>query len=471
MSDASGSAPSHAPSHFDLIVIGAGPAGEKGALQAAELGKRVAVVEREAAPGGAAVHTGTLPSKTLRETSIYLSGRHHRELYGISVVVEREHCAPKMMSRKDEVRRQEVARMLWGFERFGVELVYGHARFTKPGEVEVNDADGARTLTGDRFLIATGSSPYRPKDIDFEDPDIEDSDTILEIERVPASLTVIGAGVIGCEYATMFAALGVKVTLIEPRDRILPFLDSEIGARLVNAMKALGIELHLGDRYTKVRRDERGIIIELESGGELVSEQLLFAAGRGGNTSDLGLDAVGVEIGRRGYLVVDEQYQTTAPHIYAAGDCIGFPALASTSMEQGRLAVCAAFGDGCERRVDELLPYGIYTIPEVSCVGLSPDEAKERGHDPIIGRAFYRDNARGKIIGDRDGMVKLVFDRQTRKLLGCHCLGDRASELVHLGQMAIALGGTIESFQRLVFNHPTLSETFKYASLDALGRL
>ncbi|MGE0321158.1 MAG: Si-specific NAD(P)(+) transhydrogenase [Polyangiaceae bacterium] len=472
MADTDDPEPPRAPhdAEYDLVVVGGGPAGEKGAVQAAYFGKRVALVERAVDPGGACVHTGTLPSKTLREASLFLAGHRHRELYGISVAVERCAAAPRLASRKDAVRAEEVARMRWNLERHHVELIHGYGRFRGPHELAVTRPDGSEILLrAKHFLVATGSSPFRPSNIDFEDPDIEDSDSVLELARVPASLTVIGAGVIGCEYATLFAELEVKVTLVEARAEILGFLDDELVRRLESAMRSKGMVLHFGDGHESVKRDERGIVTRLASGTEVVSEQLLFAAGRGGNTKNLGLQELGIEIDKRGYIKVDTDYQTAVPSIWAAGDCIGFPALASTSMEQARVAVCHAFGFDYKRSMDTLLPYGIYTIPEVSAVGLTEEDAEAQEREIVVGRAFYRDNARGKIIGDREGIVKLVFDKQTRKLIGCHCMGDRASELVHIGQTAIALGGTVDTFIELVFNFPTLSETFKYAAYDALS--
>ena len=319
--------------------------------------------------------------------------------------------------------------------------------------------------------MATGSVPFRPPSIPFDDPDVDDSDTILEIDRLPETLLIIGGGVIGCEYASMFAAMHVKVTLIEGRARLLPFLDFEIGERLRTALVGLGVDVRLGEQTTTVARVEgRGIVCGLASGGEIAVDKVLGASGRSGQTGGLGLAGVGVETDKRGYVKVDDDYRTAQPTIYAAGDVIGFPMLASTSMEQARVAVCHAFGFSYKRQVSHLLPFGIYTIPEVSCVGLSEETAKEQKIDYVVGRALYRDNARGKIVGDRDGVIKLLFDRASRKLIGCHCLGDRASELVHLGQAVITLGGTIDTFIEMVFNYPTLSEVFKYAAYDALGQ-
>jgi NAD(P) transhydrogenase len=456
---------------YDLIVLGAGPAGEKGAAQAAYFGKKVAIVEREPEPGGAAVHTGTLPSKTLRETAIYLSGYKQRELYGLSIEINRDHAVPRLLSRKNAVRELEVARMRWNLERHGVDQLRGVARFVDAHTIEIGEPGAAaRRVTTAFTLVATGSMPYQPAGIPFEDEDIDDSDSILMIDRLPKTMVILGGGVIGCEYASMFAAMEVKVTLIEARPRLLPFLDAEMAERLRGSLVSHGVDVRLGEQATDVKRvDGRGIVCTLKSGGDIAAEKVLAASGRSGRTADLALDRVGVETDKRGYVKVDDDYKTACPNVYAAGDVIGFPMLASTSMEQARVAVCNAFGFAYKRQVSELLPFGIYTIPEVSCVGLSEEAAREQKLEYVVGRAFYRDNARGKIVGDRDGVIKLLFDKSTRKIVGAHCMGDRASELVHVAQMAIALGGTVDTFIEMVFNFPTLGEMFKYAAYDALA--
>jgi NAD(P) transhydrogenase len=456
---------------YDLVVLGAGPAGEKGAVQAAYFGKKVAIVERAEQPGGAAVHTGTLPSKTLRETALFLSGYRNRELYGLTLDLNTELAVPKLLSRKDAVRDLEVARMKWNLERHNVEQLRGVARFVDAHTVEIRGAGGApRTITGEVFLVATGSVPFQPSNIPFDDEDVDDSDTILLLDRLPKTMVIIGGGVIGCEYASMFAAMHVKVTLLEGRTRLLPFLDLEMGERLRSALATLGVDIRLGEQIKSVERVAgRGIVCTLAGGGELACEKLLCASGRSGRTAELNLEAIGVVTDKRGYVSVDGDYRTAVPNVYAAGDVIGFPALASTSMEQARVAVCHAFGFTYKRVVSHLIPYGVYTIPEVSCVGLSEEEAREKKIDYVVGRAFYRDNARGKIVGDKDGAIKLLFERGSRKLIGCHCIGDRASELVHIGQSVITLGGTVETFIEMVFNYPTLSEAFKYAAYDALA--
>ena len=457
---------------FDLIVLGAGPAGEKGAAQAAYFGKRVAIVEREPVPGGAAVHTGTLPSKTLRETALFLSGYRQRDLYGVTVEVDPQLAVRTLIARKNAVRDLETDRMLRNLDRHHIETVRGDARFVDAHTVEVDGPNGTRTLSAPVALVATGSRPFHPPDIPFDDPDVYDSTDILGIGRSPASLAVLGGGVIGCEYASMFAALGVDVHLVESRPRLLPFLDLEMGERLQDAMSTLGVTFHMEERASEVRRaGDSGLVSTLTSGDRIASEMVLVAAGRTGNTGTLELASIGVETDRRGCIVVNGDFSTAAPGVYAAGDVIGFPALASASMEQARVAVCHAFGFEYKQEVSSVLPYGVYTIPEVSCVGLGEEEAARRGVDVVVGRAFMRDNARGEIVGDREGMIKLVFDRASRRLVGCHCIGERASELVHIGQAVMVLGGTVETFIEMVFNYPTLGEAYKYAAYDALAVL
>ncbi len=452
---------------YDLVVIGSGPAGEKAAAQAAYFGKRVLVIEKEAHPGGAAVHTGTLPSKTLRETAIYVSGQRNRHLYGVTVELDHHAKVPLLMQRKDEIAAMETERILANYRRHGVEYAMGHGRFVDPHTV----AFGERTVRGEFVLISTGSKPRRPADIDFADDAIHDSDEILTIERLPESMVILGGGVIGCEYACMFAALGVTVSLVDGREHILPFLDHEIVERLTAAMEHLGIELHLGTRWENIRREGDVIRTTLTAGGEVEAQDLLFAAGRVGCTHDLGLERAGLEANGRGHLVVDDAYRTSVPHILAAGDVIGFPALASTSMEQGRVAVCRAFGFDYKVSVADLLPYGIYTIPEVSVVGKTESACREDGTPFVVGRALYRDNARGCITGDVEGITKLVVHAETRNVLGVHVIGERASELVHIGQAVMQLGGTVDTFIDMVFNFPTLAESYKYAAYQCLGEL
>jgi NAD(P) transhydrogenase len=456
---------------YDLVVIGGGPAGERGAAQAAYFGKRVAIVERQPEPGGAAVHTGTLPSKTLRETALFLSGYRQRQLDGVLVDLDPELTVTRLLERKDAVRHLEVDRIHTNLERHGIDLLRGTGRLVDPHTVEVTSSDAVTQVHAEVILVATGSSPNRPPGIPYDDDDVHDADGILRINRLPRSMAVIGGGVIGCEYACMFAALGVEVHLIDPRPGLLPFLDAEMGERLAEAMRSLGVRLHLEQAFEHVVRGPAGLTCTLSTRESLVVETVMVAAGRQGNTDGLALPSIGVEVDARGNVKVDVDFRTAVPSIYAAGDVVGFPALASVSMEQGRVAVCHAFGFTYKRQVSDVLPYGVYTIPEVSCVGLGEEEAARRGLEVVVGRAFYRDNVRGQIMNDRDGMVKLVFDRSTRRLIGCHCIGERASELVHVGQAIIVLGGTVETFIEMVFNHPTLGETFKYAAYDALAQL
>ncbi|MCC6668318.1 MAG: Si-specific NAD(P)(+) transhydrogenase [Polyangiaceae bacterium] len=456
--------------HFDLVVIGSGPAGEKGAAQAAYFGKRVAVVEAEPEPGGAAVHTGTLPSKTLRETALYVSGYRARNLYGVAVELDSAATVPALIARKNAIAELASRTIRENLARHHVTYVRGHGSFEDAHTVRVSGPEGERRLHGEFVLIATGSRPHRPADIDFADPGIDDSDEILGIEKLPSSLTILGGGVIGCEYACMFAALGVSVTLVDARPDILPFLDSEIVGRLREAMTNLGVRIVLGRRWTRVAREGQVIVADL--GDErIASEYLLFAAGRIGNTERLNLDRIGVTANVRGYLQVDAAYRTEVPTVLAAGDVIGFPALASASMEQGRVAVCRAFGFEYKQAVAEIVPYGLYTIPEVSAVGETEESARVKGLEVVVGRALYRNNARGQITGDVEGITKLVVERATRRVVGVHVIGERATELVHIGQTALHCGASVDLFIEMVFNYPTLAESYKYAAYECLAAL
>jgi NAD(P) transhydrogenase len=460
-----------APSHYDLVILGAGPAGEKAAAQAAYFKKKVLVIEGEPEPGGAAVHTGTLPSKTLRETALYLSGYHARELYGVAVELDPSATLQHLMSRKNAIAAAESLSFRKNFARHEVEYVRGHGRFVDPNTVAITNAEAERRVRGEFILIATGSKPHRPADIDFDDPLIHDSDEILKIHVLPTSMTVLGGGVIGCEYACMFAALGVKVTLVDAREEILPFLDFEIIRRLRTAMDRMGIVLLQNTRWTGSRRVGDGVETTLGDGRVLKSQQLLFAAGRSGRSDQIGLETTGVVPDPRGYLKVDSQFRTSVPHILAAGDIIGFPALASVSMEQGRVAVCKAFGFGYKRTVASDMPYGIYTIPEVSSYGETEETCKTKGIAYVAGRALYSQNPRGKITGDLEGITKLIVEEKSRKLLGVHVIGERATELVHIGQVAVLLGASVDLFIDMVFNYPTLADSYKYAAYECLGAL
>ncbi len=456
--------------HFDLVVIGSGPAGEKGAVQAAYFGHRVALVEREADVGGAAINTGTIPSKTLRETALYFSGLRQRGLYGVEYQIKKDITIRDFMYRKEEVVRSQRAQIERNLARHNVECVAGEARFTGPHAVQVSGSSGERVLEAPFFLVATGSAPHWPDDVPRA-PRLYDSESILEMTAIPRSMAVIGAGVIGCEYATTFRALGIDVTLVCGQDRLLPFLDRELSERLRMQVQLLGLHVRLQDSMARIDAEGPLVTVRLTSGEVLETESVLFATGRLGRTAGLGLDRAGLKPGPRGHLDVNEHYQTDAPHIYAAGDVIGFPALAATSMEQARVAVCHAFGIKYKSRVSEILPIAVYTIPEIATVGETEESCRAKGIVHAVGRAYYEGNARGQIIGDPSGLVKLVFSPEDRRLLGVHVLGEMASELVHVGGACLYFGGQLDDLVAQVFNHPTLAEAYKYAAYDGLGKI
>ena len=455
---------------YDLLVIGSGPAGEKGAAQVAWFGKRVALVER-AAPrvGGACTNTGTLPSKTLRETALAITGMASRGLEEAVLALPRPYAAETLMHRERLVVGTERARIHRNLDRHKVDLIQGTATFVDANTVQL--AESGRKITAGTFLIATGSRPHRPAWIPFAEEEIYDSDEILDIELIPESMIVLGSGVIACEYACIFAALGTHVTLMDGRDRLLPFLDTELGDRFADELERLGLWLRLGDEPVACAVDPvtRACTVTTRAGRSEGAAAVLAAAGRSGNATGLGLEALGIAPDKRGNLVVNEHFQTQVPHIYAAGDVVGFPGLASTSMEQGRVAMCHAFGIGYKTRVNPLFPYGIYTIPELSYVGATEEELKKAGRPYLAGRASMADNARGEILGAGSGFLKLLFAPEDKKLLGVHVLGPCATELIHIGQMALLSGATIDLFIDAVFNYPTLSELYKYAAYDGLG--
>ena len=460
-----------APDSFDLVVIGCGPAGEKGAAQAAYFGKRVAVIERAEVVGGSCINTGTVPSKTLRESALYFSGLKQRGLYGIDYSLKENLTVHDFMHHERAVVAMERHRILKNLELHGIELVRGQAAFEDPHAIVVAGPQGTRRITAKVILISTGSNPHRPAEIAFDDIHTFDSDTFLHMERIPQSLAVVGGGVIGCEYASIFIALGVDVTLVDGRDRLLPFLDREIADRLRDQFLALGMHVWFKERPIKVENNASGACLYMKSGECLRVEAVLFAAGRRAAVDGLALEKAGLAINDKGYITVDENYRTAVPHIYAAGDVIGFPALASTSMEQGRVAVCHTFDLKYKQRVASLLPMGIYTIPEISAAGETEESCNEKGIDYCVGRALYKNNARGHIIGDTAGMLKLIFSRKDRKLLGISIIGESATELIHIGMMVLDKGLNIDEFIDQVFNYPTLSETYKYATYDGLGNL
>ena len=456
---------------FDLVVIGCGPAGEKAGAQAAYFGKRVAIIERAPVVGGSCINTGTVPSKTLRESALYFSGLKQRGLYGIDYSLKENLAVQDFMHHERAVVEMERQRILKNLELHHIELLRGQAAFADSHTVAVSTPAGTRHLRGDVILISTGSKPHRPAEIAFDDVHTFDSDTFLQMARIPKSLAVIGGGVIGCEYASIFMALGVDVTLVDGRDRLLPFLDVEIADRLRDRCLSLGMHLWFNERPIKAENHAKGVRLSMKSGKTLETEAALFAAGRRAAVDSLALEKAGLAINDKGYLGVDEYYCTAVPHIYAAGDVIGFPALASTSMEQGRVAVCHAFGLKYKQRVASLLPMGIYTIPEISAAGETEESCKEKKIDYCVGRAHYENNARGHITGDTAGMLKLIFAPTDRKLLGVSLIGESATELIHIGMMVLDNGLTIDEFIEQVFNYPTLSETYKYAAYDGLGNL
>jgi NAD(P) transhydrogenase len=459
------------PDSFDLIVIGCGPAGEKAGAQAAYFGKRVAIIERAPALGGSCINTGTVPSKTLRESALYFSGLKQRGLYGIDYSLKENLTVHDFMHHEREVVEMERRRILKNLELHHIELVRGQAVFEDPHTVSVSGPGVSRRLSGEVILIGTGSTPHRPPEFAFDDKRAFDSDTFLQMDRIPQTLAVIGGGVIGCEYASIFMALGVRVTVVDGRDRLLPFLDAEISERLRERLAALGMQFWFTERPVKVHTTATGVELAMKSGKTLQTESVLFAAGRRAAVDGLALEKAGLAINDRGYISVDANYRTAVPHIYAAGDVIGFPALASTSMEQGRVAVCHAFGFQYKQRVASMLPMGIYTIPEISAAGETEQSSKEKKIDYCVGRALYANNARGHITGDTAGMLKLIFARTDKKLLGVSIIGEIATELIHIGLMVLDKGLSIDEFIEQVFNYPTLSETYKYAAYDGLGNL
>jgi NAD(P) transhydrogenase len=457
---------------FDLIVIGSGPAGEKAAAQAAYFGKRVAIVERGPNLGGAGVNTGTVPSKTLRESALYFSGLRQRGLYGIDYALREGLTVQGFMHRKDAVVSAERLKIESNLAAHKIELITGAAHFENSHTIIAVDQNGAlRSLYGEVILIATGSKPHRPAEIPFDDKTIFDSDSILRMDRIPKSMIVVGGGVIGCEYASIFTAMGVEVTLVDGRERLLPFLDAELSELLRARLASLGLKFCFQERLKGTTRVTGGVRMALASGKTVDSETALFAAGRRGAVEGLGLERSGLTINERGNIDVNDQYQTHVPHIYAAGDVIGFPALASTSMEQGRVAMCHAFGFPYKERLASQLPMGIYTIPEISAVGETAESCEMRKIGYAVGRAKYANNARGQIIGESTGMLKLIFRPDNRQLLGVQIFGEGATELIHLGMSVLEAGGAIDTFIDLVFNFPTLSELYKYAAYDGLGNL
>jgi NAD(P) transhydrogenase len=460
------------PHSYDFIVIGSGPAGRRAAIQAAKLGRSVLVVEKGRRVGGVSVHTGTIPSKTLRETVLNLTGWRERGFYGRAYRVKKDIEAKDLMMRLHKTLDHEVDVLEHQFARNAVATLRGMARFVDAHRIEVALESGdTRVITGERFLIAVGTRPHRPDDVPFNGHNILDSDEIVEIPRLPRSLTVVGAGVIGVEYATIFSALDVSVALVESRPNFLEFIDHELIEDFTHDLRDRGMALRLGCKVARIEFDNDWPVTVLEDGRRIRTEMVLYTAGRAGATDALNLDACGLKADSRGRLKVDPvTFQTSAPHIYCAGDAIGFPSLASTSMEQGRIAACHA----CHVRMPpapEFFPYGIYAVPEISTVGMSEQEVRDRKIPYECGVARFRETSRGHIMGLNTGMMKMIFALHTRRLLGVHIVGEGATELVHIGQAVLNLQGTLDYFIENTFNYPTLAEAYKIAALDAWNRM
>ena len=456
----------------DFVVIGSGPAGRRAAIQAAKLGRSVLVVEKGRRVGGVSVHTGTIPSKTLRETVLNLTGWRERGFYGRAYRVKKDIEAKDLMTRLHMTLDHEVDVLEHQFARNNVHTLRGTGRFLDPHQVEVTLENGdVRVVRAEKVLIAVGTRPHRPADVPFNGHNVLDSDEIVELSHLPRSLTVVGGGVIGVEYATIFSALDVNVTLVESRHRVLEFLDEELVEDFVHQLRDRGMAIRFGTKVARIEFENDWPITVLENGRRIRSECLLYAAGRVGATDTLNLASCAIAPDERGRLKVDPHtFQTEVPHIYAAGDAIGFPSLASTSMEQGRIAACHAF-DIPMPPAPEFFPYGIYAVPEISTVGMSEEEVRRRGISYECGIARFRETSRGHIMGLSSGMMKMIFSLKTRRLLGVHIVGEGATELVHIGQAVLNLHGTLDYFIENTFNYPTLAEAYKIAALDAWNRM
>jgi NAD(P) transhydrogenase len=456
---------------YELLVIGSGPGGQRAAIAAAKLDRRVAVVERPDMLGGVCLNTGTIPSKTLREAILYLTGVDQREIYGAAYRVKDEITIADLTARTTHVVTRENDVVRSQLTRNRVAIIPGTARFTGPNDVEVDDGGGrTRKVSADNIVIATGTSPARPASVAFDEKTIIDSDSIIHLERVPRSMVVAGAGVIGIEYASMFAALGTKVTVVERRMRMLEFCDEEVVEALKYHLRDLAVTFRFGETVSSVEAHPHGAIALLSSGKKIPADTVLYSAGRQGMTEHLNLEAAGLTADDRGRVTVDEFFRTSVPHIYAVGDVIGFPALAATSMEQGRLAAHHACGEQTATNAVPQ-PIGIYSIPEISFVGRTEDQLTEACVPFEVGVSRYRELARGQIVGDSYGVLKLLVSPEDRKLLGVHVFGTGATELIHIGQAVMGCGGTVDYLVDAVFNYPTLSESYKVAALDATNKM
>ena len=457
---------------YDLIVIGSGPSGQRAAVAAAKMRKRVVVVEARSFVGGVCVNTGTIPSKTMREAVLHLSGYNYRAIYGLNYRVKEKITMSDLAFRVNSVIKTEVDVTESQLGRNGIDVVHGLASFADPHTISVQTDRGAVLLQAERILIAVGTRPASSPRVPINGRTIVNSDQILDLATLPRSLVVVGGGVGGVEYACMFAVLGVRVTVIEKRDRLLEFADRELIEALSYHLRDNRVTMRLGEEVSSVEELPNGsVVANLESNKKVSGDTLLYAVGRQGAIDTLNLAAAGIEADSRGRIQVNEDYQTNVEHIYAAGDVIGFPSLASVSMEQGRIAAARAFGDRTATSNADIYPYGIYTIPEISFIGKTEEQLTDEDVPYEVGMALYRETARGQIRGDTTGRLKLIFHRDTHLLLGVHILGDNASELVHIGQAVMALGARIEYFIDTVFNYPTLAECYKVAAFNGLGRL
>ena len=458
---------------YDFVVIGSGPAGQRAAIQAAKLGRSVALIERSFSIGGACVHTGTIPSKTLREAVLYLSGWRQRGFYGRSYRVKERVTAADLMQRLDITVRHEIEVLMHKLHRNFVETIAGNAVFEAPHVLRIETgSDEVRLIEADKILIATGSRPVQPPGIPFDCPNVVDSDNILDMKELPRTVVVVGAGVIGVEYAAMLSALDIGVTLIDGRTDILGFLDREIVDEFTHHLRDRGVSFRLGETVLSVEViDDKKLIVHLASGKHIRANMALFASGRQSNTDKLRLENAGLTPDSRGRLEVDANFATQVPHIYAAGDVIGFPALASTSMEQGRHAAAHAFNGALKSGPGDIFPFGIYAVPEMSVVGKTEEELRAAGVAYETGIARFRETSRGQILGLREGLLKLLVSLEDRRLLGVHIVGEGATELIHIGQAVLAHNGTLDFFVDAVFNYPTLAEAYKIAALDAWNKL
>ena len=460
--------------HYDLIILGTGPAGEKAAVKAAYFGKKVAIVEKEKCYGGAGINTGTIPSKTLKESALYYSGKYDTGIYGNDRMLDGQTTIQDFLYRKNYVIETLEREVLKNLQRHKVDLFQGTGSFVDAHTINISNEEGDTRITGDYIIIATGSYPFHPDNIDFDGIIVHDSDTILNIMRIPDSLCIVGAGVIGCEYATIFGVMGCKVYRVNNSDRILPFLDSEISQALVTQMHEDGVNILFNasiDEMTVPENIEDDIQIRLKDGMVFDVDMFLFAAGRSGTTKELNCEKAGVELGKREAVVVNEQYQTSQDNIYAVGDVIGFPALASTSMDQGRVAVSHIFNIHDLDALPKIFPYGIYTIPEVSMVGITEEQALAENMKYIVGRAHHSKVPRGRIMGAKFGVLKIIVSEEDMVIRGVHIMGRLASELIHYGLAIVESEKTVNEIVATVFNFPTLHDLYKYACFDALGNL